>query len=279
MTKRIKSRDLHLSDLGKRVAGAKADLPRAGLTSFAKSSSNSSSNSSSKSPITGPLAKALSSGRGPSLVFMDVDGVLLSFDPLINLRLTQRGQEPVPVELLDNREHDYLSDAFPERFTLQMEREVVAEVFACGLLRSQPGYGFLDTQAIGALLSNPRVFILTRLPPAYSADRLARLFEVYGVDLTGRFYSMWEGQTKGDVIASVCAARGVETNEAVLVDDRHDNLEGALLLGARGLLVEHSYNKAYKAALAEKYQERFGEVRHSLLAQALSLLLGNKSAE
>ena len=204
-----------------------------------------------------------------SMVFLDVDGCLLDFETLLLARMAQAGlTTPTPAQMA-TRSHDYICESFPHVVARDREWVIVADVFAKGDLKTQGSYHFLNKPLLSRLLTQNNVTILTKLDPNYVADRRECLLREFGVDLAGKILSVWGSTTKGERMLEFCEENGLDITRTTLVDDRHDNLETALRLGASGLLVERSYNETHRGRMTAEYAARFSSVPHHLLAERI----------
>jgi hypothetical protein len=232
-------------------------------------------------------------------VFLDHDGCLGSFDRLMMDIMRGRGEHTPTDEQLDTRRHDYLSQAFPSMFTKEQEMALCDEVFKSGLIRTQAPYPQLDRAAVGRALRHPDLVMLTKIPDGTWQDRVQCLSHFFGVDrcdIEKRFISIWGSETKGhamltDLVEEIpetgpCdgiderIAKAMDTRmpRCWLVDDRPDNLESAMVLGASGMLVLQSYNRHQVGGLRSKYGSRFRVVTVFGLGRALCDLLEEVTA-
>ena len=205
-------------------------------------------------------------------VFIDVDGVLLDFEVLMTTEMKRRGIPAPTKEMMASRQEDFISSAFPGLVSSEAEWEVVDAVFKSGILRDQPRFDVLDVKKVSQALSKPNMRILTKLPSEYAGQRRNCLLGHFGVDLDGRLHTVYGKTTKGDEILRYCAEHAIDPATCALIDDRHDNLETAMLAGAHGILVERSYNVRHHDRLALTYEDRFSTVPHASLASLLVAL-------
>ena len=222
-----------------------------------------------KTPSTSQSLKNLS--LGAHAVFLDVDGCLLDFEKLLIARMALDGIAVPTPEQMAKRQHDYVCEAFPFLIGRDREAYLVGDVFAAGSLKTQESYSFLNKALLSKLMSQPNVLILTKLDPNYVADRQICLKREFGVDLTGKILTVWGKDTKGDRMRQFCEETGHPLADTTLVDDRHDNLETAMRLGASGILVERSYNEPHRERLAAEYGSRYASVAHPQLAERVEV--------
>lgn len=208
-------------------------------------------------------------------VFIDVDGVILDFESLLLPVFEKNGITPPSVLQMASRQEDFISAAFPHVVDRYKEAELVQEVFASGALKTQSMYSFLCKDTLNRLISAENVYILTKLDPNYVTDRIKCFKEIHGIDISAKILTVWTDMTKGERILKFCEENNIPHTNAVLIDDRHDNLESALKLGSKGLLVERSYNEAHRKRLKDEYQERFSTVKHKSLMDRLEDMAEN----
>lgn len=196
------------------------------------------------------------------LIFVDVDGVLLNFDRLLFEKMTEKGLSPPPFYLWRRRRRIQLTEAF---YNLGYKDETLwalcHEIFnQRGLLHQTP-YEHLSCELVGRLLSQDNVYILTKIPSAFIADRANCLARWFAADVSEKVLSSWT-HAKGEVIVQMARRRGTDLRRCLLLDDNPEYLESALRLGAAGILVGRPYNLSETKRLRTSYSDAFARVAH-----------------
>lgn len=221
--------------------------------------------------LTSKLLEALLEKK-PSLIFVDVDGVLLDFDIMLWAKALELGLSPPSWKEWQTRSHPGIFEAYPDFIDEKTSWELCQLIFDEGGLKTQPSYPYLDQKRIGHLLSFEHTYILTKVPEGVLEERSFCLTSHYGTDFTNKIISSWT-RPKGEIILEICGEQGVSSSSALLIDDNPDYLESALSRGVCGVLVEHSYNESARPALAEKYGELFSSISHRALGTLLFAIL------
>lgn len=183
-----------------------------------------------------------------TILFLDTDGVILNYDR----ELFRWMSAFMDVSGLDwqNRKHYYLSDQWPDRFSKAAERKHVEDFgLSGGMARLAPCLSPVFHSQLVELCQQPNVFILSRFPEAFRADRAEGLRR-HGINHPDRLLSAWGDVKKTDVMALVARRYGVPLRDCLLVDDIEANLppcdygtgEGDPTIAGVGLLPARSYN-------------------------------------
>ena len=192
------------------------------------------------------------------LVFVDVDDTLLT-PPYEAVRkvATFFGKKFPPPEAFVNRSAvDYFS-AFPGLFKNPAEMWAIALLsLPFGHFRSQKAMAF-DVQRMSELLTDRRLYLLSKNPPSFTRWRVQRLQQIFSARLGDRYIAcgpiLRKGQTKLSIMQAVAADRKVQLADCLLVDDSVENLCDAAGAGLACALVRSSWNEAQIEALKAEH--------------------------
>jgi hypothetical protein len=183
------------------------------------------------------------------LVFIDVDDTLLT-PPYEAVRrvATMLGKTFPPEEAFATRKSIHFHEAFPHVF------RSAAEMWAIALMSLPFGYFTshkampLDIKRMSEVLSDHRVYLISKNPPSFTRWRVRRLEQLFSVPLSDRYIAcgpiIGKGESKLSVMRRVAEDRGVDIKNCLLIDDSVENVREANQAGIAAALIRSTWNES-----------------------------------
>lgn len=184
------------------------------------------------------------------LLFLDVDDTFLT-PPYKAVKrianLIRMKNFPSEDEFI-NRNDINFHLAFPNVFKNKNHMWILALAsIPFGFFRSYKVYPSINLYHLRGILSDPRVFLISKNPPSFAPWRVKRINELIGVDITSRYIACGpifkQSTSKIEIILKIAADRQVELSNCLLIDDDIDNLLPAAKAEIACMLIETPWSK------------------------------------